>query len=99
MCVANIWHNWRRVQGILTGLHRHDEFTRLVQWAKRKHLPNSQRSYQYKLMDEEVRLNRYAIQFPHLMRWARGLYIINKLVTTSPKYYAKGSGAKFRRQY
>jgi hypothetical protein len=92
------WQNWRSVQGILRGLHRQDELTRLVQWANRKQLAGVQTAYQYKLADEELRLNQYIVKFPHLATWARWLHFINKLVTPSPKFYPRGAAAKFRRQ-
>jgi hypothetical protein len=80
----------------LATLNRRDDLSQLVQWAERKRLSGPLKPYQARLADEEIRLNRIAIQHPRLYRRARALHWLRWFISPTPRYY-KGYAAKYRR--
>lgn len=91
--------DWGKTTLILKALHRRDELEQLIQWAKRKRLSYPLQSYRNRLADIELLINRYMLQYPNLMRWARWLHILNQAIAPSPNYYGKGSAAKYNSKY
>jgi hypothetical protein len=81
---------------ILCAYNRRAELLRLIGWAKRKRLAGPIRLYQHRLLDEEIRLNRYTLRYPSLTRWARFIHRLNIVLFPAPRYYSRGVAASYR---
>lgn len=81
---------------ILCAYNRRAELLRLIGWAKRKRLAVPLRLYQNRLLDEEIRLNRYTVRYPSLTRWARRIHLLNTILFPALRYYPYGSAAGYR---
>jgi hypothetical protein len=81
---------------IVCTLNRQTELERLVSWAERKRLPGPRRLYQRRLADEEMRLTHYALRFPRQLFWAHLVHRLSNLISTLPRYPARGSAATYR---
>lgn len=88
--------NWREFTAVLRTFHRRRDLNHLVIWAQRKCLSRPLRLYQNRLLDEEIRLNRYAIKHPRLIVLADVLHCVHILLSPTPRYYICGSAAKYR---
>jgi len=84
---------------ILSILNREAELGRLVDWATRKRLPDPRKAYQNRLADEERRLFRYTLDHPGLTVWTRRLRWLGSILSPTPRYYPRGSAAKYRSDY
>lgn len=91
-------HNWSRFWTILHTVNRSAELLRLIAWAKRKKLRGPYNCYKRRLAEEEIRLHRYALRSPRLVRSARLVHHFSNLISTVPKYPPKGSAAGYRLQ-
>jgi hypothetical protein len=91
--------DWQKTIAILKILYRRDELEQLVEWAKRKRFSYPLQNYRNRLADIEVLVNRYMLQYPNLMRWARWLQFLHQAVRPSPNYYSKGSAVKYNNKY
>lgn len=81
---------------ILFTLNRRTELTRLVAWATRKRLVGPRRLYEKRLMDEEVRLARYSLQSPTLVKWVQRFHWFNNLILPAPQRNYFGSASHYR---
>lgn len=89
-------HNWHRFWTILHTINRSAELLRLIAWAKRKKLRGPHDCYKRRLAEEEMRLQRYALRSPHLVRRARLVHHFSNLISTVPKYPVKCSATGYR---
>jgi hypothetical protein len=87
---------WHEFWTTLHTLNRRAELERLVRWARRKGLPGPLRLYQSRLEGEEVRLARYAMQGPQLLRWVWLLHRLKSMLFPPPRYLPKGAAAAYR---
>ena len=78
---------------ILRCLNSQDELWRLVKWADRKRLPGPHRAYLIKLDDAERKLFRYTVFSPRLTALAHFVHGFKILLTPTPRYLPRGSGA------
>lgn len=92
----NFLFHWREFNAVLRALRRNDDLKRLVIWAKRKNLSRPLRLYQYRLLDEEIRLNRYRIKHPRMTVLTGAAYRLNALLFSPRPYYPRGSAAVYR---
>jgi hypothetical protein len=88
--------NGREFYNILCALNRRCELQRLVKWAEQKKLSNPLKLYQNRLADEEKRLFRYRLQFPHLATCASLLHQLTYILFPAPRYLAKGTARAYR---
>lgn len=84
------------LQSIVGVLTRRQDLNELIAWAKRRRLTEVRRCYERRLEDEETRLNRYAVQRPNMTRWARMMFGLHRQLKPKPRYYRRGSAAKYR---
>lgn len=78
-------------------LNRRADLKGLVRWAKRKGHTGPQIAYEQKL-DRTIRtFLAYKEHYPRLVRWARFLHWVNRVLNPPPRYYAKGSARKYRK--
>src|SRR5215212_1676442 len=91
--------NWNIFWSIYRCLERRDDLEGLIVWAKRKRFLSPLVCYQNRVVDEELRLNRYMLNYPHLMIRARGFKYINDLISAKPKYHTKGLAARYSLSY
>lgn len=94
-CENSLLH-WREFNAILRTLHRYDDLRRLVIWARGKNLSRPLRLYQNRLLDEEIRLNRYRIKHPRISALAGIVHRFNALLFSTPHYYPRGAAAVYR---
>lgn len=87
---------WTRITSIL---HRRAELTRLCRWAARKRLPYPYRLYRARLLDEELRLSRAAVQRPRQTALARCLHAVLSRLFPPPRYYRRGSARHYTRRF
>lgn len=92
-----LYYHWKLLNAVVGILHRQSELHQLIRWAKRKDLFYPLRSYRHQVADNEVRLNQYMLRSPRLYCLACWMHGLNRLVTPKPRYYKRGSAAKFRR--
>jgi hypothetical protein len=92
-----LYHHWKLLGAVVRILHLQDELHQLIRWAKRKDLFYPLHLYRQRIADNEVRLNQYMLRYPRLYDLARWLHGLHHLVTPKPRYYKRGSAAKFRR--
>jgi len=83
---------------ILWHYNRRGELLRLIRWAKQKQLENPLRLYCSRLEDEEVRLNRYQLQYPHVARAAYLIHLVNRVCLPSPRYPKRGSAQGYTKR-
>jgi hypothetical protein len=88
--------SFREVYRILCILNRQFELEQLVQWAERKHLSRPLRLYRNRLADEESCVLRYRVDSPRLFAYAHLLFQLNNLISSPPRYPAKGSAKMYR---
>jgi hypothetical protein len=93
---VSLWQEFNKMVG---ALHRCAELKALMVWGKRKKAYGPLAVYAGRLMDEEMRIARFAMRSPRLFFWARLAQRINRLVTSEPKYKPRGSAAKYRYKY
>jgi hypothetical protein len=92
----NFLFHWCEFNAVLRTFHRYDDLRRLVIWARRKNLSRPLRLYKNRLLDEEIRLNRYCIKHPRMTVLASTVYRLNTLLLSTPHYYPRGSAAVYR---
>lgn len=83
---------------ILESYNRRRELRRLCRWAEHKRLSKPLRLYQFRLQDEEVRLNRHCLHHPRLSRLAYGVHLLNGLSFPPPRYPKRGGAWGYTRQ-
>lgn len=86
---------WWEFNSILGALHRQSELKSLIAWAQRKKLSGQERWYTSRLIDKEIRLDRYARRSPRMFFWARVAQLVNYLIHPHT-VYSKGYAAKYR---
>lgn len=89
---------WYQFWAIVNTLNRYAELGRLMAWANRKQLHGPLRGYSNRRLQEEERLVRFAIRFPRLLELARWLHHVSNLISSTPRFPAKGSAASYRSQ-
>lgn len=82
--------------GLVGVLNRRAELQQLIHWSKRKRLSHPQKLYQFRLQDEEIRLNRYLVRYPAMTIWTCRFYGLWQSLAPKPRYYRRGSAAKYR---
>ncbi len=89
-------HFW----ALLRTLNRRAELERLISWATCKRLTGPREFYRSRLLDEEVRLSRYALRSP---RWVVTLaYLVhcfNRLVFPPRRHMRRGAAASYSSKY
>ncbi|HMN11389.1 MAG TPA: hypothetical protein PKD55_03570 [Bellilinea sp.] len=90
-----IRQDWKAVSRLLWLLNRRAELKRLVGWATRRHLTGPHRYYQQHLDDVERKLLRCQLECPGIMRWARWVHFVNRVLFRPPRYPARGSAAGY----
>lgn len=90
------WQVWNDFRAISGALHRRAELQQLIRWATRKRLTKPLRLYEIRLKEEEARLLQYQCHSRRLTFWTQIIYWIGILIAPAPRYYRKGSAAKYR---
>jgi hypothetical protein len=99
--IASEWRKvrltWQEFVAVFRIYNRRAELRRLLEWASRKRLIRPHRLYQSRLLDEEQRLACYTVRSPNIVTYAYLLHKFIKVAFPPPRYYRKGSAAKYRR--
>jgi hypothetical protein len=90
---------WREIGNVWSILSRRAELARLCRWAARKRLPYPYRLYRTRLLDEELRLSRAAVQRPRLTAFAGCLHAVLRSLFPPPRYYRRGSARHYTRRF
>lgn len=94
--LSNAWLACQYFWPLLHTLNRRAELERLIAWATRKRLTGPREFYRSRLLDEEMRLSRYAITAP---RWvvtlAYLLHNFNRLAFPPRRYMRRGAAAPY----
>jgi len=83
---------------ILRHYNRSGELQRLIRWAKYKQLERPLRLYRSRLEDEELRLNRHQLHYPHVARVAYIIHLVNRVCFPSTRYPKRGSAQGYTRR-
>lgn len=96
MTISNLHHSWLKWRRVMVALDRVADLKRLVKWAERKRLPGPRAAYERKLHAAVNALLVYKSYYPGLVKWAHRLHWLKGQLSPPPRYWSKGSAAKYR---
>ncbi|MCL4878513.1 MAG: hypothetical protein KJ064_17770 [Anaerolineae bacterium] len=89
--------NWQRFWHLYRLWWRAEDLEHLMRWAARKGLKHRD-YYEHLWLETQTRLLRRQLHTPGLGRWAYRLYTLAAFLTPAPRYHARGSASRYRRQ-
>jgi hypothetical protein len=98
--IINIVKTWRSLQElrmIVNAFYRRNDLYNLIAWAEQKRLSRPLKLYWFRVIDEERRILRYTVRYPHLTKLALLLHNLQITFAFRPVYNLRGSASCYRR--
>ncbi len=85
--------------GALAAYNRGRELKYLLRWASSKGYLQPLRLYRLRLQDEEIRIHRYALLHPRVVRMAYLVHILNTLLFPRQRDFRRGAASYYKRSF